>query len=168
MSPNSWPNTAADPRAGGSPVTKPSDGAAVGPVVEEPAVEEEDAETSRDERLRALVKQRVSSCAAMSPSRADSFLLAYPRLPRVGNGLLCAVLSACSQRALPCHGGSAPDPTMCPGGADWRYTDLGAAKLHKEAYGCFPRMGQLPVGSAVGPTDGRCAVLEATWAPRAR
>ena len=161
VSPNPWPDTVADPRVGSSPVTKPPDGGAAA-VVEEPAIEEEDAETSRDERLRALVKQRVSSCAALSPSRTDNFLLAYPRLPRVGNGLLCAVLSACSQRAMPCHGGSAPDPTMCPGGADWRYTDLGAAKLHKEAYGCFPRMGQLPVGSAAGwdKLMGSCATHE--------
>ena len=88
--------------------------------------EEEDPETMRDERLRALVKQRATSCAALAPSRADNFLLVYPRLPRVGNGLLCAVLSACSQRPLACAGASMPtDPTMCPLGADWRYTDVG-------------------------------------------
>ena len=125
-----------------------TDVSTAGPIAG-PVVEEADPESSRDERLRALVKQRATTCAALSPSRTDNFLLAYPRLPRVGNSLLCAVLSACSQHAIPCHGGSATDPTMCPGGAPWQYTDLGAAKLHKEAYGCSQRL-TLPVGSATG------------------
>ena len=111
------------------------------------ANDQDEAEMAQDERLHALIKQRSSSCAALTPNRAANFLLVSPRLPRVGNGVLCAILSACSQRPLPCTG--TYDATMCPGGADWRYADLGPAKLHKEAYGCFERL-SLPIGSSSG------------------
>ena len=107
-----------------------------------PASVEDDPEvqalTKADVRpdVRAVIDARTASCKRFD-SRTAAPLVQYLRLPRVGNALMCALLSACSgsQSRTACGGGEPVGAGACPGGASPAYSQHGNFRLASSSLG---------------------------------
>mmetsp|Transcript_19774 Transcript_19774/g.60000 ORF Transcript_19774/g.60000 Transcript_19774/m.60000 type:complete len:493 (+) Transcript_19774:103-1581(+) len=139
--------------------------------------------------VRAVAEERVSTCAARR-QQLEPKLLLYSRLPRVGNALMCALLSACSSRqsrtacvnskvaasaALDATSQADVPPSLsvvsldgaCPGGAPTAYLQYGSDHLaYDNRSMCAGIDGITPACSTFGGNEAQsCANLRALRLP---
>ncbi|KAL3905612.1 MAG: hypothetical protein SGPRY_010854 [Prymnesium sp.] len=130
--------------------------------------EEQPLPSSTTPAEQQAIRTRLASCQPSLPSPSSPSLVLYLRLPRVGNGLMCALLSACSSYAS--RGACGADSRVgvgCLLSGSPTYNQYGNYKLSSSSLGMCagPNGTSAECSSGGGEAGAVCAGLQAMRLP---